>query len=189
MACSVKLRHEHDGHVMRPGDVAELQQRLVRVGLDWCVVGGWGVDALLRTPTRDHKDLDVLLPLTHLERILTLLAAEGFRLAYVWPESLNIPGGHPLIGAPMPSAFVVEHVDEREVDVHVYDDQESAVAPLWDTHRTLHPKDLTAAGEIDGVAVRCMTASMQLECHGGYELPPAHAADVLLLQRLVQPTQ
>ena len=128
----------------------------------------------------------MLLPLASLEGSMTLLAEEGFRLAYAWEESLDMPGHHPLLGTPMPSAFVLSHDDEREVDVHVYNDQGSAVSPLWDTHRTLQPNDLAAEGEIGGVAVRCMTVSMQLVCHDGYEVPPSHAADVLRLQRLVE---
>ena len=34
--------------------------------------------------------------------------------------------------------------------------------------------------------MRCMTAAMQMTCHEGYELPPAHAADVRLLAQHFQ---
>lgn len=54
-----------------------------------------------------------------------------------------------------------------------------------DTDRRLEAEDLAATGSIDGVPVRCMTASMQLTCHQGYDLPPAHAADVGLLNQLI----
>jgi hypothetical protein len=119
-----------DASVMRPGDVADLQQRLAERGLDWCVVGGWGVDALLRTTTRDHKDLDVLVGLTHVHRVMTLLSEVGFSLAYVWPESRDLSEHrHQLVGTPLPSAFGLEHGDGREVDVHVYDDAEPFAVP------------------------------------------------------------
>ncbi len=154
-------------------------------GVDCCVVGGWGVDALAGTQTREHKDLDVLLPLTALQHGMSLLADEGFELAYQWPESCEIAGHHPLLGEPIPSAFVLTHADGREIDGHVYEALDSHVVCLWNTDRPLQVDDLAATGSVDGVPVRCMTASMQLICHRGYELPPAHAADVRLLQQLI----
>lgn len=171
---------------MRAGQVATLQRQLTQRGLDWCLVGGWGVDALLAKQTREHKDLDVLLPLAAWDGSMSMLAEEGFRLAYTWPESRPIPGRHPLLGEPIPSAFVLTHKDEREVDIHIYDEVDARIVCLWDTQQVLRPADLQAAGEVDGVPVRCMAASTQVVCHEGYELPPAHAEDVRLLQRLVQ---
>lgn len=113
-----------------------------------------------------------------------VLGEEGYRLNHTWSESCGIPDHHPLLGEPIPSAFVLTHDDGREVDVHVYKTVDDRVVALWDTDRTLLVEDLAADGVIDGVTVRCMTASMQLTCHQGYDLPPAHAADVRLLQQL-----
>ena len=178
----------HNAEVMRASQVADLHVRLVDHGVDCCVVGGWGVDALVGTVTREHKDLDVLMPLTALRDGVSLLAEEGFELAYTWSESRGIPGHHhPLLGEPIPSAFVLTHEDGREIDVHVYEGLGARVNCLWDTDRLLEPEDLAAMGSIGGVPVRCMTASMQLMCHKGYDLPPAHAADVSLLQQLIPP--
>lgn len=171
---------------MLASQVAALQGRAVERGIDLCVVGGWGVDALLGAATREHNDLDVLLPLTALHESLSFLAEEGFRLAYMWEESRGIAGHHRLVGESIPSAFVVTHPDGREVDIHVYQPLASGLVCLWDTDRALVAEDLAARGEIDGAPVRCMTAAMQLTCHRGYDLPPAHAADVGLLQRLVR---
>lgn len=159
--------------------------RLKGYGVDRCVVGGWGVDALVGTPTREHKDLDVLLPLTALQVGVSFWSDEGFELAYTWPESRGIAGSHRLLGEPIPSAFVLNHADGREIDVHVYEVLDDRIVCLWDTDRPLEAEDLADSGSIDGVPVRCMTAAMQLICHQGYELPPAHAADVSLLLRLL----
>ena len=171
--------------MMRGSEVANLQVRLIDRGVDCCVVGGWGVDALVGSPTREHKDLDVLLPLTALPDGMSLWADEGFELARKWPESRGITGHHPLVGEPIPSAFVLTHADGREIDVHVYQTLDNCIVCLWDTDRPLEAEDLAATGAIDGVPVRCMTASMQLTCHQGYDLPPAHAADVSLLNQLI----
>ena len=57
---------------MRASQVARLQLQLTERGVGCCVVGGWGVDALVGTKTREHKDLDVLLPLTALKDGMSL---------------------------------------------------------------------------------------------------------------------
>lgn len=171
---------------MRAGEVTALQRQLAEHGLDWCVVGGWGVDALLGVETRAHKDLDVLLPLAALPLTMRLLAEEGFHLDYTWEESRPITGRDALLGEPIPSAFVLADGAGREIDVHVYDLVDSRVEILWDTDRTLTPEDLSAAGQIGGLDVRCMTAAMQLTCHEGYDLPTSQAEDVRLLQRMTR---
>jgi lincosamide nucleotidyltransferase A/C/D/E len=171
--------------VIRASDVVDLHRRLTERGIDWCIVGGWGVDALVGEQTRPHKDLDVLLSLAAMNEALSTLAEQGFHLAYAWEESQPLVCGDPLVGMPAPSAFVLDHRDGRQVDVHVYDVREGRVSALWDTDRTLQPADLAAAGTIDAVEVRCMSAAMQLVCHQGYQLPAAQVEDVRLLQRLV----
>ncbi len=170
--------------MIRASGVVDLHRQLIERGVDWCIVGGWGVDALVGEQTRPHKDLDVLLPLAAMNEALSLLAEQGFHLAYAWEESQPVVCGHPLVGMPAPSAFVLDHRDGRQVDVHVYDVREGKVSALWDTDRTLRPDDLAAVGTIDAVQVRCMSAAMQLVCHQGYNLPAAQAEDVRLLQRL-----
>jgi lincosamide nucleotidyltransferase A/C/D/E len=171
---------------MSANQVAALQRRLSDRGLDWCVVGGWGVDALLGEQTREHKDLDVLLPLVALHGTLELLQDEGFRLAHTWSESRPLAGSAPLLNEPIPSAFVLTDAEAREVDVHVYDVVDERIVNLWDTDRVLAPDDLDAAGAIGGIEVRCMTAAMQVVCHQGYDLPLAHAQDVRRLQQRIR---
>ncbi|MFC3688179.1 nucleotidyltransferase domain-containing protein [Aquipuribacter hungaricus] len=170
---------------MSAEQVAGLQLRLRGREFDWCVLGGWGVDALAGRVTREHKDLDVVVDLAALPGVLDLLAEEGFRLARAWPESRDLPGRHPLLGDPPPSAFVLACTDGREVDVHVCDGLDTGVVLLWDTDVVLTTAGLSGTGTVGGVRVRCMTADLQLACHQGYDLPPAHAADVRLLRQLL----
>lgn len=173
--------------MVRAEQVADLQLRLRARGLDWCVLGGWGVDALAGRTTREHKDLDVVLDVVALPAVLDLLAEDGFRQVCTWPESRDLPGRHPLLGDALPSAFVLASTDGREVDVHVCDGLDTGVVPLWETDVVLTTAGLSGTGVVGGVVVRCMTARLQLACHQGYELPPAHAADVRLLQQLLAP--
>jgi lincosamide nucleotidyltransferase A/C/D/E len=46
--------------VMAVADVLAVQSLLLRRRAEWCIVGGWGVDALLGEQTHPPKDLDVL---------------------------------------------------------------------------------------------------------------------------------
>ncbi len=64
--------------------------------------GGWGVDALLRTQTRTHKDVDIVLRVADVPRLGELLAARGGTLRE---------------GAP-PDSFVLADGAGLEADVH-----------------------------------------------------------------------
>jgi len=170
---------------MRAEDVADLQRALAARELDWCVVGGWGVDALLARQSRAHADLDVLLGVADLAAVLGLLEERGFVLDHEWEERRPLSGAPalPLLGAAPTSAFVLRDAAGRVVDVHVTD--VDGATPLWATDRALTPADLGASGRIAEVTVRCMTAAMQLQCHTGYAVPPEQLDDVALLEALL----
>ena len=52
---------------MTAGDATALLGGLAEHGVDACVGGGWAVDALLGTQTREHADLDLWVPALDLE--------------------------------------------------------------------------------------------------------------------------
>jgi hypothetical protein len=83
--------------VMHASQVASLQLRLMDLGV---TAASWvaGVDALVGIPTREHKGLDVLLPLTALQAGVSCWSDEGFELAYTWLESRWITGVPPAVG-------------------------------------------------------------------------------------------
>ncbi|MEO6711971.1 MAG: hypothetical protein ABIM89_00915 [Mycobacteriales bacterium] len=170
-------------------DVVALEHALRDAGLAWCVVGGWGVDALLGYESRPHKDLDVLLPLSYLEPTLALLADDGFRLSMVWEEALPLPGVFPMLDRDSPSAFVLCDDRDREVDVHVMTVEDDLVKPLWATHRSLLPPDLAATGRILQTEVWCMSAAKQAEVHADYELPSGTACSIAQLLALLRKTE
>jgi lincosamide nucleotidyltransferase A/C/D/E len=95
----------HDAQVMRADQVADLYVRLADQGVDCCVVGGWGVDALVGTVAREHKDLDVLMPLTALRDGLSFWAEEGFELAYTWVGESWGCRAPPVVGRADPVGF------------------------------------------------------------------------------------
>lgn len=169
--------------VMTEASAGELCRAFDQGRIRCWVVGGWGVDALLGRCTRPHKDLDVLLALGEHAHAWRLLHERGYRLAYRWEECVDVPGVL-LNGTGQPTAYVLEDQSGRLVDVHVLDDREHELTPLWATDRVLIAGALDASGTIDGLPVRCMSARMQLLAHEGYELPDEHRADVVLLQQL-----
>jgi len=44
---------------MNSADVINLYTTLEKLGVEICIDGGWGVDALLAEQTRTHKDLGI----------------------------------------------------------------------------------------------------------------------------------
>lgn len=168
--------------MMDASDVVGLQRRLRQRGLDWWIVGGWGVDAILGVQTRPHKDLDVLLPLHHLAEIRYLLTALGYRTTLIWPENRWLPGD----GDGRATAFVLTDGDGREVDVHVVEATGGSAMPLWQTEGRVTAEELTWPGRIGSEPVACMSPEAQLRCHLGYALPAAHQADVARLEAFIR---
>ena len=151
--------------------VVELYAGLEAAGAPVWLDGGWGVDALLKHETRAHSDLDVVVRQEQLSALTTFLAGEGF-------------APHPL---PPPRAwnFVLANVAGELVDVHVVqiaEDGRGVYGPPADG--VAYPADaLLGSGEIEGVAVRCLSAEYQLESHTGYVPRAKDIADVRRLAK------
>jgi len=159
-------------------DVISIYRSLAANQIQIWLLGGWGVDALLREQTRPHKDLDVFVLLDDVGKVRELLSREGYCLHYLWPENRWSVDSQ---GAERPTAFILQDSDGREVDVHAMrlDDQGTGV-PAWANERgfVFRREDLAGVGIIAGVAVRCFSAEMQMLCHTGYDLPDAQRRDV-----------
>jgi lincosamide nucleotidyltransferase A/C/D/E len=133
-------------------------------GLTYCLMGGWGVDALLGRQTRPHLDLDVVVDrsLPDLRpRVSAALAGAGFRPA---GEETSIP--------PLPTVWV-------------YADDHGAIVDVL-------PGDLGAApfdggrvtGHIDGRKVACVSAAVQRRLRAGYRHRGADRDDLAALATL-----
>jgi len=168
---------------MTAGDVVGLTVAVRQRRADWCICGGWGVDALLGRQTRPHEDLDVLVEREDLPSILLLLGEAGYGDAQPWEESLPLAARGACAGAA--SAFVVAAGD-RIVDVHVYEIDGGDVVPLWAVDRRWAQLDAMTSGTIAGTPVTCLSPALQLELHRGYDLPLTHQDDVAALQRLLR---
>lgn len=59
---------------MRAADMIQVVEALEEADVEVWLDGGWGVDALLEEHTREHDDLDVIIAVDHVPRIVVVLA-------------------------------------------------------------------------------------------------------------------
>ncbi len=154
---------------MTPADVLFVLDALATGGVESIVAGGWGVDALCGTQSRDHRDLDLFIDFADLLTATRILTDHGCQPAADW----------------LPTRVQFEDSRGRAVDLHplrVHDGGLDQIL-LDGSVYTLAPEALAATGTIDGVPVRCMTATQQLRAHTGYEPTDRDRHDVALLCR------
>jgi lincosamide nucleotidyltransferase A/C/D/E len=159
-------------------DAVALCQLLEQHHIRFWVMGGWGVDALLRRETRPHKDLDLLVALDKLPTFWQVVGEQGFTLQYEWEENRWVE----CEGDRWATAFVIADPQGRELDVHVIDlGPDGAIIQLYDPPWAF-PASIAAEGSITGVTVPCVSKESQLAMHTGYELPEGQRRDLDLLQ-------
>jgi lincosamide nucleotidyltransferase A/C/D/E len=146
-------------YVMTAGEAAILLEGLSANDVDVCVGGGWGVDALLKEQTREHADLDLWAPATHLERLFVVFAERGVDRIFPWPGD-------------RPWNFVLHDGVRLRVDLHLYEP-----IPGGSLHYgsvldgvTFPVQALAGQGLIAGTAVRCEAPEWAVRWHTGY--PP-----------------
>ncbi|HEY8325169.1 MAG TPA: hypothetical protein VIG77_11800 [Ktedonobacterales bacterium] len=155
-----------------------LCQLLEQGAIRFWVMGGWGLDALLRRQTRLHKDLDILVLLDDLTRLQSLLDEHGFVRKLIWKESRWVE----MASGRLPTAFVAADIQGRELDVHIIEATTGGSIiqhfdPPWP-----FPTDIAAQGRISRVAVSCVSRETQIAMHTGYSLPESHLRDLELLR-------
>lgn len=154
-------------------DVVWMLDLVTSVGSVAIVGGGWGVDALIGTPTRDHRDLDVLVPERDVDRVVTALCDRGFLVTTDWlPVRVEL----------------TDQANDRRMDIHPAIDDEAGgywQHGLGDT-RYATPADSITRGVIGGRSVQCFTVDKQLETHEGYEPTATDLADIETLRRLTR---
>jgi len=117
--------------------------------------GGWNVDALLGEQTRPHKDLDMVVELPNVPRMLELLASHGFEI---------------LLGAP-PKNFVLEDRRGRQLDFHpvAWDAEGNGVYRMENDEDWPFPAaGFTGTGRISGRTVKCLSPEVLMLCRAGY---------------------
>lgn len=139
-------------------------------GVAVCVGGGWGVDALVGTQTRDHADLDLWVDAAETDRLFVALAGLEIDRIHPWPGD-------------RPWNFVLHDGRTRRVDLHLYETLAngrfhygSVTAPF-----VFSGEDLTGSGRISDVPVRCEAPAFALRNHTGYDLREVDRHDVAVL--------
>ncbi|MGH3335195.1 MAG: nucleotidyltransferase domain-containing protein [Nocardioides sp.] len=155
---------------MPPESVRVLMTALQERGVESCVGGGWAVDAMVGSQTRQHADLDLWADANDFEGLLAAFVDEGVDRIYPWPGD-------------RPWNFVLHDGDSRRVDLHLYETLSdgrlhygSVRAPFMFTDH-----DLSGEGEIAGIPVRCERPAFALQNHTGYELREIDRHDVAVL--------
>ena len=159
-------------YVMTAEDAAGLLEELGDNGVDYCVGGGWAVDALLEEQTREHSDLDLWLPADHLERLFVAFAARGVDRIFPWPGD-------------RPWNFVLHDGARRRVDLHLYEVvRDGSVHYGSVVDGVAFPAEAFAGqGLIAGIPVRCESAEWAVRWHTGYPPREVDRHDLPLLSR------
>ena len=131
--------------------------------------GGWGVDALLGTQTRDHGDLDVAIEARHLEAFANALSGAGF-------ETVGEAGATPW-------NFLVARSNGPVVDLHVIvlDADGNGVLGPPEAGDVYPAASLTGRGTVGGRAVECVAAEWLVRFHDAYAGDAKDRADVRAL--------
>lgn len=137
--------------------VLQVLDALDAAGLQAWLDGGWGVDALLGTQTRQHDDVDIVVELERMDEVLRALEPLGFRL----------------VADHLPTRAVLRTSHGCQVDLHPvqFDVQgtgwQRGAAP--DGADCPYPAGGFARGHVLTRVVPCLSAELQVEHHCGYE--------------------
>lgn len=157
-------------HVMAAESAVRLLDALGSHGVDTCIGGGWGVDALLGRQTREHGDLDVWVTAVDAEPLFAALAQVGL------DRILPVPGDRPW-------NFVVHDGGLLRIDLHFYEPVSHDRIHYGAFHgEQFFPADaLAGRGIIGGARVRCEAPEWAVRWHTGYPIRPVDRHDVALL--------
>ncbi|MFO7586359.1 MAG: AAC(3) family N-acetyltransferase, partial [Anaerolineales bacterium] len=149
---------------MTAADVVAFIELLRGHGIEVCLDGGWGVDALLGWQSRPHADLDIALEHRHVPTVRALLEARGYR---------DVPRDDT-----RDCNFVLGDEMGRLVDFHTYTFDENGKLTFGLDYP---PESLTGSGTVNGLPVRCITPEWMVKFHSGYPLDEGDYHDVRLL--------
>jgi lincosamide nucleotidyltransferase A/C/D/E len=154
--------------MMRARDVLEVVDHLGAAGVRVWLDGGWGVDALIGQQTREHDDLDLVIPLPDGDAARRTLTALGFDLAEDEPTL----------------CFVARDVGGRRVDVHTvtFDGEGGALQRQEDgTFWRYPPESFSELVLVNGNELACLSVETQILCHLNYEPDEMDRRDMELL--------
>jgi lincosamide nucleotidyltransferase A/C/D/E len=157
---------------MTASDVLGVIDTLGSHGISCWLVGGWGVDALVRRQTRKHWDVDIAIDVAERDRAVSVLEKDGFTV--LLEETLP---------AWMPKIIILRDSRRRRVELMPVD--VPAPAACDETRPTAmqfrYTDDSFAEGMLAGRVIRCLSAPVQLLFHTGYPARNVDRRDVQVL--------
>jgi lincosamide nucleotidyltransferase A/C/D/E len=156
---------------MEAADVIAVLDLLADAGVACWLDGGWGVDALVGRQTRPHEDLDLVIAVADAGTAVGALQKVGFAVG----EDLR------------PVSFTMCTQDGRKVDFHpvTWDEHGGGVQAQPNNSSWTYPAEgFRGLGHVAGQPVRCLTADVQILCHGGYPLDAGDLRDLEILRSL-----
>jgi len=146
---------------MTAEDVVAFVKLLNEAGIEVCIDGGWGVDALLGRQTRVHSDLDIAVQHEDVPRIRALLEERNYK---------DVPRDDT-----RDCNFVLGDDEGHLIDLHSYtfDQAGNLLFGVAYPYDSLH-----GTGTIKGFPVRCITAEWMVKFHSGYKLDENDYHDV-----------
>ena len=154
--------------MMGISDVLEIVERLGDAGVRVWLDGGWGVDTLIGRQTREHDDLDIVIPLSKAGAARRILTQDGFGISEDEPTL----------------CFVARAPRDRRVDAHTvtFDEEGAGLQRQEDgTFWRYPPEGFSGRGRVGGRAVACLSAEVQVLCHLNYEPDDTDRRDMRLL--------
>jgi lincosamide nucleotidyltransferase A/C/D/E len=155
---------------MTTSALVELLELLDAARIPVWLDGGWGVDALLGERTRPHRDVDIILRVADVPKLLEIMGSRGFAIKE---------------GVP-PSSFVLADGLGLKVDVHavVFDDDDNGVYRMQNGEDWIYPAEgFDGQGVIAGRSVSCLSPEAQVLCHAnGYAPTEKDLRDMARLQ-------
>ena len=155
---------------MQAYDVLEVLNHLENAGVSVWLDGGWGVDALVGIQTRDHADVDLVMPLEQAPLAEQALSIIGFTV----------------LESELPTRFDMRNAHNHRIDFHIvtFDDDGDGIQQLQDGRLFHFPSyGFKGTGSIENHPVRCLTPEVQVLCHLGYEPDENDYHDMLLLEK------
>jgi 2'-5' RNA ligase len=183
-------------HPLTRRDVLTICRSLEDAGCQYWLGGGWGIDALVGTQSRDHHDLDIILDDFHasIPMIETALAGLGYRRWSAHEGTMWLPHtavfediagrrievlgidwevlatARPLVSEPDDAGGPGRDASDED-----HSDQRPDGAPRW-------KDNVFSAGSLDATPLPCLSAAAQALFHTGYIASPKDRRDVELLR-------
>ena len=134
----------------------EILDLLDRASIEVWLDGGWGVDALLESQTRLHRDVDIIVRVSDVPEVQRLLEQRSF----------SIKEGSP------PHSFVLANGLGLEVDIHavVFDEEGNGIYRMQNRKDWIYTQvGFSGRGKVEDMEVKCLSPAVQVHCHAhGY---------------------